>query len=288
MYLQLLVSGLSLGVVYGLIAMGMVLIFRSVGVMNFAQGDFLMLGGYFCYTFNKMLNLPIGISLALSAVIMAICGIIFQSVAYWPLRKAMDKTIIVSTLGASIALKEVANLVWGPIPLSVDPVIKGVLRTDAMVVQWQYIVIIVISAILMLGVYLLLEKTFIGNIMQATAQDQYTASLMGIPVMLAIALTFGVSIMMAGIGGMLLAPVFFLTNTMGVNAGVKAFAAIIIGGFGSVQGAILGGLIVGLVEAFGGAFISTTYKDIVVFAVLILTLMFRPQGIFGTKISEKV
>lgn len=288
MFLQLSITGLSLGVVYGLIAMGMVLIFRSVGVMNFAQGDFLMLGGYVCYTLNQSAGMPIGISLGLTALVMGLAGIAFQFVAYWPLRAAQDKTIVVSTLGASIALKEMCNLIWGPIPLSIDPVVPGVLQVGGAYIQWQYIVIIGVAALLMASVYLLLEKTFIGNIMQATAQDQYTASLMGIPVVVAIALTFGISILIAGVGGVLLGPLFFLTNNMGVNAGVKAFAAIIIGGFGSVPGAILGGLIVGLVEIFGGTFISTTYKDIVVFAVLIITLIFRPQGIFGGKISEKV
>ncbi len=288
MNLQLLVSGISMGVVYGLIAMGMVLIFRAVGIMNFAQGEFLMFGGYICYTLNRLLDVPIWISLVLSSLLMGIVGVIFMRTAYWPLRRAQPKAIIVSAMGASIVLKEGARLIWGSIPVSVDKVAKGTTQLGGTaILQWQYLAIIGIAVLLMLFVYILLEKTNIGHIMQATAQDQYMASLTGIPVILSIALTFGLSAIITGIGGGLLAPMFFLNNTMGATSGAKAFAAIVIGGFGSVQGAVVGGLIVGLVEAFGGAYISTTYQMVLIYVVLILVLMFRPQGIFGGKIQEK-
>ena len=250
MNIQLLASGISMGVVYGLIAMGMVLIFRSVGVMNFAQGEFLMFGGYFCYTFNQMLHIPIVPSLILASLLMGVVGVVFMRTSYWPLRSAQTKAIIVSAMGASIVLKEGARLIWGAIPVSVDKVADG-------------------------------------NINQATAQDQYMSSLTGVPVIVSIGLTFGVSAMITGIGGGLLAPIFFLNNTMGATAGAKAFAAIVIGGFGSVPGAVLGGLIVGLVEAFGGAYISTTYQLVLIYVALVLVLMVRPQGIFGEKIQEK-
>ncbi|MHB1314716.1 MAG: branched-chain amino acid ABC transporter permease [Christensenellales bacterium] len=287
MVLQLTVAGISMGIVYGMVAMGMVLIFRSVGVMNFAQGDFLMLGGFICYTFNQILNLPIGISIAITAIIVAILGIVFQRLVYWPLRNAQARAIIVSTMGAAIALKELARLIWGSIPLSLDRIITEPVKIGEIVFQGQYLAILAVAAALMALVYILLEKTLIGNIMQATAQDQYTASLMGIPVIVSISLTFAISICIAGIAGTLLTPIFFLTTTAGATSGVKAFAAIVIGGFGSVQGAIIGGLIVGLVEAFGGAYISTTYQLVIIYIVLIIMLMFRPQGIFGGKIQEK-
>ena len=136
-------------------------------------------------------------------------------------------------------------------------------------------------------VYWLLEKTFIGNIMQATAQDQYMSSLVGIPVRVSIAFTFMISAMITGICGGLLAPIFMLSNTMGSSAGAKAFAAIVIGGFGSIPGAIIGGLIVGLVEQFGGAYISSTYQLVLIYVVLVFFLMFRPTGLFKSKIQEK-
>jgi branched-chain amino acid transport system permease protein len=287
MNLQLFISGSTMGIVYGLIAMGMVLIFRSVGVMNFAQGEFLMVGGYFCYTFNQILHLPIAVALILSSLLMGVVGVIFMRTSYWPLRKAQTKAIIVSAMGASIALKEGARLTWGAIPVSVDKVIEGTTKVGTATVQWQYLAIIGISVVLMLFVYILLEKTFIGHIMQATAQDQYMASLVGIPVIVSIGLTFALSAIITGIGGGLLAPLFFLSNTMGAASGAKAFAAIVIGGFGSVPGAIIGGLIVGLVESFGGAYISTTYQLVLIYIVLVIVLMFRPQGLFGERIQEK-
>lgn len=287
MNLQLFIAGISMGVVYGLIAMGMVLIFRSVGVMNFAQGEFLMFGGYFCYTYNQLLHIPIVPSLVLASLSMGAIGALFMRTSYWPLRKAQTRAIIVSAMGASIVFKEGARLIWGSIPVSVDKVAEGTAKVGHAAVQWQYIAIIAIAAVLMLLVYVLLEKTFIGNIMQATAQDQYMASLAGIPVIVSIGMTFALSAMITGIGGGLLAPIFFLNNTMGATAGAKAFAAIVIGGFGSVPGAIIGGLIVGLVEAFGGAYISTTYQLVLIYVVLVIVLMARPHGLFGEKIQEK-
>lgn len=287
MNLQLLISGVAMGIVYGLISMGMVLIFRSVGVMNFAQGEFLMVGGYLCYSFNQTMKMPIVLSLILSTVMMGLVGALFMRTSYWPLRKAQTRAIIVSAMGASMALKEGARLIWGSIPVSVDKVVTGTARVGPASIQWQYIAIIGISVILMLFVYILLEKTFVGHIMQATAQDQYMASLVGIPVIVSIGMTFALSAAITGIGGGLLAPIFFLNNTMGATSGAKAFAAIVIGGFGSIPGAIIGGLIVGLVESFGGAYLSTTYQLVFIYVALVIVLMFRPQGIFGEKIQEK-
>ena len=285
---QLALSGIALGFVYGLIAMGMVLIFRAVGVVNFAQADFLMLGGFVSYGLNQQAGLPIGICFGIAALVMGIVGVVFQLCAYWPLRRAKDKTIVVSTLGTAMILREGARIIWGATPKAVDSFVEGSIHIGSTVLQWQYIVIIVTAMILMLGVYLLLEKTFIGNILQATAQDQRTASLMGISVIGAISVTFAISITITGLGGVLLAPIFFVTNTMGVMTGVKAFTAVIIGGFGNVPGAIIGGLIVGLTETFAGGYISTTYKDALIFVMLIFVLIVRPQGLFGEKISEKV
>lgn len=287
MIVQLLASGIAVGIIYGLIAMGMVLIFRSVGIMNFAQGDFLMFGGYFAYTFNKMMGLNIILSLILASACMGVIGVIFMRTSYWALRKAQAKAIIVSAMGASIVLREGARLIWGSIPLSLDRVADGNTQILGATVQWQYIAIVAASMLLMILVYVLLEKTFIGNIMQATAQDQYMSSLVGIPVIASIGMTFFISAAITGICGGLLAPIFFLNNTMGTTAGSKAFAAIVIGGFGSVPGAIVGGLLVGLVEQFGGAYISSTYQLVIIYVVLIIFLMFRPNGLFKSKIGEK-
>jgi len=285
---QLIIAGLAMGIVYGLVAMGFVLIWRAVGVVNFAQGEFLMLGGFVAFTLIEMAGLPVGLSLGLCALIMGLAGVVFHFVTYWPLRKSWDITVIISTIGASIALKETATLVWGPAPLGVKPIVPGIAKFGSVFIDWQFILTIGIAALLMAAVFFLLEKTYLGHILQATAQDQYAASLIGIPVVLATGLTFAISALITGVGGLLLAPIFFVTSTMGSVTGLKAFAAVIIGGFGSVEGAIIGGILVGMVDTFSGAYISTTYRDAIVFLCLILALIVRPQGIFGEKISEKV
>ena len=150
MIVQLLVSGIAVGIVYGLIAMGMVLIFRAVGIMNFAQGDFLMFGGYFAYTFNQMLGLNIVLSLILASLCMGVIGVIFMRTSYWALRGAQAKAIIVSAMGASIVLKEGARLIWGSIPLSLDKVKEGSVTVAGATIQWQYVAIIGIALLLML------------------------------------------------------------------------------------------------------------------------------------------
>ncbi len=288
MVLQLIIASLAMGIVYGLVAMGFVLIWRAVGVVNFAQGDLLMAGAYVAFTLTELEGLPMPVALVACAAIMALVGVVFHFLTYWPLRKSWDMTVIISTIGASIALKEIATLVWGPAPLSVEPIIPGIARFASVSIEWQFLVTIVIAAALMGMIFYLLEKTYIGNILQATAQDQYAAELIGIPVVVATSMTFAISALITGIGGMLISPIFFVSTTMGGSPGLKAFAAVIIGGFGSVPGAIIGGIVVGVIDTFSGAYISSTYRDAIVFLCLILALLVRPQGIFGEKISDKV
>ncbi len=285
---QLIIASLAMGIVYGLVAMGFVLIWRAVGVVNFAQGDFMMVGAFFAFTLTEMVGLPMGIALGLSALLMGLVGILFHYATYWPLRKSWDITVIISTIGAGIALKELATHIWGPAPLGMNAIVPGIAKFANVSIEWQFLLTIGIASLLMAAVFILLERTYVGHILQATAQDQYAASLIGIPVAVATGLTFAISILITGVGGMLLAPLFFVTTTMGSFAGLKAFAAVIIGGFGSVEGAILGGILIGFVDTFSGAYISSTYRDAIVFLCLILALIFRPQGIFGEKIAEKV
>jgi len=287
MNLQLLLTGISMGVVYGFIAMGMVLIYRAVGVVNFAQGDFLMLGGFFYYAISEAFQLNPWISLLITTLLIGLSGIVFQYISYWPLRNAQDKAVVVSTLGASIVLRELTKIIWGATPLATRPLVAGTVKVGPAVMQWQYLIIIALAIVVVAFIYILLEKTLLGNIMQATAQDQYAASLMGIPVGLAIAITFFFSMLVTGLSGVLLSPIFFVTSTMGVTSGVMAFAAVVIGGFGSIPGAIIGGLLIGLVEIFGGTYISSIYKDTIVFLVLIVSLLIRPKGIFSEKTAEK-
>ena len=286
MILQLLITGISMGMLYALMAMGLILIVKAVGVLNFAHGQLFMVGAYITWMLANQLHLPtLGV---IPAMIICFClfGLAFMFSVYWPLRNSKWKvTVVISTLGASIALKEAVRLIWGSIPLLSKPLVDKVIHIGSAVMNVQYIFIIVIGGALIAFVYFLFEKTFIGKIMQATAQDRYAADLIGIPTVVAVAATYMISMCMSGVGGWLAAPLFLVSQSLGTFA-QKAFAGIVLGGFGSVKGAVVGCILVGLIESFS-ILITDAYKDAVVFGVLILVLIIRPTGIFGEKIEEK-
>ncbi|NLZ75203.1 MAG: branched-chain amino acid ABC transporter permease [Erysipelotrichia bacterium] len=286
MVLQLFITGISMGMLYALMAMGLILIVKAVGVLNFAHGQLFMLGAYITWSLTNQLKLPLWAMIIAMIVCFCIVGLSFMFTVYWPLRNSPWKvTVVISTLGASIALKEAVRLIWSFIPLLSKPLIDKVIRIGDAVMNVQYIFIIIISGALMLFVYFLFEKTFIGKIMQATAQNRYAAELIGIPSVVAIAGTYMISMCMSGVGGWLAAPLFLVSQSLGTFA-QKAFAGIVVGGFGSIKGAVVGCVLVGLIESFS-ILITDAYKDAVVFGVLILVLIIRPTGIFGEKIEEK-
>ncbi len=289
MILQLMVTGLAMGSIYALVALGFALIYQALNVVNFAQGEFVMLGAYVFLTLADLVHIPYLLAVPLACIVMALFAYLFQLSAYSPLQNAHFLTIIASTVGVSIVLKNMARIVWGPEPRAVtaalpgDTIVIGSLRLDP-----QHIVIIISTIALVALLYLFLEKTITGKSMRATAQNRTAAYLMGIRVNRMTSITFILSTILATLAGVLLAPVFFATPTMGSIVGLKGFAATVVGGFGNMQGAIFGGLLLGLVEIFGAAYVSSMYRDAFAFIVLILVLLFWPQGLFGEKISEKV
>ena len=286
MYIQLAITGISMGMLYALMAMGLILIVKAVGVLNFAHGQLFMLGAYLTWMLTYQLHLPLWGVVLCGLVVFAICGAAYRCSCYWPLRNSPWKvTVIISTLGASIALKELVRIIWGSIPLTMEPIISGVIRIGTAYLSYQYLFIIVIGGGLMAVVYILFEKTFIGKIMQATAQDRYAANLIGIPTVVAIVCTYMISMSLSGVGGWLAAPLFLVSQSLG-NLAQKAFAGIVLGGFGSIKGAVVGCLLIGLIESFS-VLITDNYKDAIVFLVLIVVLVIRPTGIFGEKIAEK-
>jgi branched-chain amino acid transport system permease protein len=205
------------------------------------------------------------------------------------LRKKPVITVIVSTIGVSMFLKNIARIIWGPQPIYFSGLFgENTIQVGTIFVDPQNLLIIVVTSCLVVFQYYFFAKTPLGRQMQATAQDQEAASLMGIKVSRMIALTFIYSSMLAAVAGVLLAPIFFVSADMGANLGLKAFAASIIGGFGSVPGAIIGGLFLGVFEILCAAYVSTLYKDAFAFVILILILAFMPRGLFGEKISTKV
>ena len=289
---QILFAGLSIGGVYALVALGFVMIFRATNVVNFAQGEFAMLGAYALVALWQGLKLDYYVAIILGLVIMAGVGVLFEITIYYPLRNRSFLPVIIATIGASIMFQNGALAVFGPSPEKVRPVFETGGGTSGITLggvffDYQYLVILIITALLVGLQYVFFEYTILGKKMQATSQDKDMARLLGIPVVFMIALTFIYSSLLGGLSGMLVAPIFFVTHKMGATLGLKAFAATICGGFGDVRGAILGGLGMGVIESFGAAYISAVYKDGFSFLVLIVFLLLRPQGIFGEKVAEK-
>ncbi len=286
LYIQLAITGVSMGMLYALMAMGLILIVKAVGVLNFAHGQLFMLGSYLTFMLTHQWNLPLWGVVLCGIVVFAICGAAYMFACYWPLRNSPWKvTVIISTLGASIALEELVRIIWGSNPLTMKPIVEGTLYIGSAYLSYQYLFIILIGGGLMAFVYFLFEKSFIGKLMQATAQDRYAADLIGIPTVVAIVATYMISMCLSGTGGWLAGPLFLVSQSLSSFA-QKAFAGIVLGGFGSVKGAIVGCILIGLIESFS-LLITDSYKDAIVFLVLIIVLVVRPTGIFGEKIAEK-
>ncbi|MFL5388543.1 MAG: branched-chain amino acid ABC transporter permease [Myxococcales bacterium] len=288
---QLLFSGLAIGGVYALVALGIALIYRATNVVNFAQGEFCMLGAYTMVFATQTLGVAYPIAFALALGAMALLGLVFALGIYYPLRNRTFLPVIIATIGASIMFQNGALVVFGPSPERLRPVIEGGtaggITAGDIFFDYQYVVLLAVTVVLVALQYLFFEHTLLGKKMQATSQDKDMARLLGIPVTRMIALTFVYSTVLGGLAGILVAPIFFVTHKMGAVLGFKAFAATIAGGFGDVRGAIIGGLALGVVETFGAAYVSIVYKDGFAFLLLIVFLLLRPQGIFGEKIAEK-
>ncbi|UGY12972.1 branched-chain amino acid ABC transporter permease [Bradyrhizobium septentrionale] len=285
--LQLLFTGIGIGAVYALVALGFVLIFRATNVVNFAQGEFSMVAAYLMVVCVE-LGLPYWLSFVIALAGMALLGVIFNLGVYYPLRHRTYLPVIIATIGASILLANSVLAIYGPQP----QVLQGWFDTPGIqlgpvYLDSQYLLIIAVTIGLVIFNYWFFEKTLLGKKLQATSQDKEMASLLGISVSTMIMITFIYSAVLGGLAGILVAPVLFVSIQMGSTIALKAFAATIIGGFGDVTGAIIGGLALGVIETFGAAYISVPYKDGFAFLVLIAFLIFRPQGIFGERVAEK-
>jgi branched-chain amino acid transport system permease protein len=286
--LQILFAGLAIGAVYSLVALGFVLIIRATNVVNFAQGDFAMLGAFSMMTMLTALQLPYWLGLILTLVVMAGFGVIFNYGVYYPLRNRSFLPVIISTLGASIFLQNTVLAFFGPQPKPLQKVFNSEgISIGGVFLDTQYLVIMVVTVIAVAFQYFFFEHTLLGKKLQATSQDKDMARLLGIPVAWMIAITFMYSATLGGLAGVLVGPILFVSIGMGSIIALKAFSATVIGGFGDVTGAIVGGLLLGIVENFAAAYISVPYKDAFGFLLLFVFLLFRPQGIFGEKISEK-
>jgi branched-chain amino acid transport system permease protein len=280
---QLLTSGITIGAIYALAALGFVTIIRASQIINFAQGDFVMLGGVITFFLLKGLNLPYPLAALVSVSIVVMVGFLLHVSVIYPLRKASTLIVLISTLGASIFLSNTSALLFGTLPKALPPfsgerplLIGGVSFVP------QSLWVLGTTFLLLLFLYLLSHRTLLGKAMEASSTDPLGADLLGISRNLMVFLAFGVSAGIGAIAGILITPVFFTSYNSGTILGLKGFIAAVLGGWGKNTGAILGGFVLGVVEAMSLAFIPSGYKDGVAFAILLLILYFRPKGILGS------
>jgi branched-chain amino acid transport system permease protein len=282
------VSGLATGCVYALIALGFVLIFKATDVVNFAQGEFVMVSGFISYTLLIRFGIPYWLVLISTIVASGFMGVILERVVVRPIMNAPIFSIVIATIGASTVLRSAAGIIYGydvlPLPtiFSKDPVRLGVLNFTAMDVG-----VIGSSLVIMLILYLFFKFTKTGTAMRATAQSQTAARLMGVSVSRIFSLTWAISAGIGGVAGVLIAPIIYLDPNLGF-IGVKAFAGAILGGFGSIPGAIVGGMLLGIIENLSGYFFNAGIKQVSTYILLILVLVIRPSGLFGAAPIRKV
>jgi branched-chain amino acid transport system permease protein len=286
---QLLVNGLALGSIYALVALGLLLIFNTVQIVNFAQGQLLMIGAFVGISAAVQHELPITAAWGLTAIAMAIFGIVFMAIVYYPLRGKQPFLVMLTTIAMGIVLENLALIIWGPLPVSLPSPAHGApLRFAGVVISMHQVFIFASVATILVAQYLLLGKTRFGIMMQATAQDLQMARLVGIRVNRTIAVAFALSAVLSGIAGLLVAPIFLAEPTMGGSLGLKGFVVSVIGGFGNLPGAVIGGLLLGVIETLGARYISSNFRDAYAFIIMIAFLVVWPRGLFGEKSSERV
>ncbi len=289
-FLQLVVSGLAMGCVLGLIALGFTLIYKATETVNFAQGDLMMLGGFVALTAVAIMGLPFWFGVLAAILVMAAFGIALDRVV---LRRVLGQppfAIVMVTIGIGFMLRGLVSMVpgWGTETYTIRAPYTGeVLRLAGLAISAEQLAVIVMTLALCALLYCFFRFARVGVAMQAASQNQLAAYYMGIPVARVNSLVWAISAAVAGFAGVLLAPIAFVHMNMGF-IGLKAFPAAVIGGFGSVPGAIAGGLLIGVVESLAGFYLPEGFKDVAAYIVVLLVLMVRPHGLFGERLRKKV
>ncbi|MCO6391904.1 branched-chain amino acid ABC transporter permease [Aliihoeflea aestuarii] len=288
--LQLIVSGLANGCVYGLIAMGFVLIYKATEAVNFAQGDFMMLGAFICLglTNPQFMDLPFWVSVPIAIAIMGAFGYALDLVVLRRMFGQSQIAIVILTIALGFVLRFFAGVMWGHEPISLaSPIAGRDVRFGGVVLGLDEVMVIAVTIVLTLLLWLYFNRTKLGVAMQASSQNQLAAYYMGIPVKRVHSLIWALSGMVAAVAGILFASKGSIDPSIGL-LGIKAFAAAVIGGFGSLPGALLGGIIVGLIEPFSGRYMPSGYSQIMPYLLLFLILIFRPHGILAQVHAKKV
>ncbi len=288
--LQTVLSGISIGCVYGLVALGFVLIFKATEVINFAQGELLMVGAFISYSLITMLHFPYWAALLVTVGVMGLFGALLERTVLRSLVGEPVYAIVIVTIGISFFLRSAVSMVpgWGTDTHGFQtPFTEKFVRSGELVVSWEYLAIVIMTTALILVLFAFFRYTRVGTAMRATSQNQLAAVYMGISVTRVFSLTWTIAAALGGIGGILLAPITFVHMNMGF-IGLKAFPAAVLGGFGSLPGAIVGGLIIGVTESLAGFYLPEGWKDIAAWIILIGVLVIRPQGLFGIQEKKKV
>ena len=286
-----LINGLSLGSIYAIIAIGYTMVYGIAKMLNFAHGDVIMIGAFMAYTIISTRGLPTPIGIIGAVVICTVLGICIEKIAYKPLRKAGSPlAVLITAIGVSYFLQNSALLIFGSDPKMFTSVVPfQSVKIGPFLIPGTTIVSIVVSIVLVTALQTFINKTKPGQAMLACSQDRDAASLMGISVNGTITLTFAIGSAMAAIAGVLLCSAYpTLSPTTGAMPGIKAFVAAVFGGIGSIPGAMIGGLVLGVIEILSRAYISSQLSDAIVFSVLIIVLLVKPTGLFGKVIQEKV
>ena len=288
-FLSHLINGISLGSVYAIIALGYTMVYGIAKMLNFAHGDVIMVGAYISFCTTSYLGLSPLVSVLFSIIVCTVLGIVVERLAYKPLRQAPSLAVLITAIGVSYFLQNAALLIWGSSPKTFSSVTGSwtlKLFGGQLIVSG---VTILACILIMICLTLFTNKTKMGTAMRAVSEDKAAAGLMGINVNTTISLTFAIGSGLAAIAGVLLCSAYpTLMPTTGSMPGIKAFTAAVFGGIGSIPGAMIGGILLGIIEIFSKAYISTQLSDAIVFAVLIVVLIVKPDGLLGKHVSEKV
>ena len=291
-FLSYLINGISLGSVYAIIALGYTMVYGIAKMLNFAHGDVIMVGAYISFCVTQYLGMPAIVSIVAAMFVCTVLGMLIERMAYKPLREAPKLAVLITAIGVSYLLQNSAQLIWGSNPKSFNSLVNiGSIRLfdGALLISDEAIVTVLCCIIIMVALTMFTSRTKMGKAMRAVSEDKGAAQLMGVDVNFTISITFAIGSALAAIAGVLLCSSYpVLQPTTGSMPGIKAFTAAVFGGIGSIPGAMLGGILLGLIEIFGKAYISTELGDAIVFLILIVMLLVKPTGLLGKKVSEKV
>lgn len=290
MFIQALISGLTLGSIYALMALGYTMVYGIAKMLNFAHGDIIMVGAYAVIVAVNQAKMPGPVGIVVSILICVLLGVTIEFLAYRPLRKAPPLAVLITAIGVSYLLQNLALLIFGSEQKGFPALFEFPNFTlGSVVFEGKMLMTLVVTALIMITLTLFISKTRIGKAMRAVSEDKEAATLMGISVNRTISVTFAIGSALAAVASIFFGATYvYIKPTTGAMPGIKAFTAAVFGGIGSIPGAMLGGILLGIIEQMSKTYISTLWSDAIVFAVLIIVLVVKPIGLLGKKVSEKV